>query len=65
MKIEQLFGNEELLKLEMTAILCNCKVPASVVLKCYNWDIEQREKANCVISGLHSASLRKMYCIIC
>jgi hypothetical protein len=25
-----------------------------VVLKCYDWAIEQREKGNCVISGFHS-----------
>ncbi|MEJ5316529.1 MAG: hypothetical protein WBJ36_12270 [Tenuifilum sp.] len=54
MKIEQLFGNEELLKLEKTAFLCSRKVPASVVLKCYDWAIEQREQGNCVISGFHS-----------
>jgi len=53
-KIEQLFGNEELLKLEMTAFLCSRKVPASVVLNCYDWAIEQRENGNCVISGFHS-----------
>lgn len=25
-----------------------------MVLKCYDWAIEQREKGNCVISGFHS-----------
>jgi len=54
MKIEQLLGNEMLLNLEKTAFLCSRKVPASVVLKCYDWAIEQREKGNCVISGFHS-----------
>ena len=47
-------GNTELLKLNKTAFLCSRKVPASVVLKCYDWAIEQREKGNCVISGFHS-----------
>lgn len=47
-------GNIELLKLDKTAFLCSRKVPASVVLKCYDWAIEQREKGNCVISGFHS-----------
>jgi len=47
-------GNTELLKLPKTAFLCSRKVPASAVLKCYDWAIEQREKGNCVISGFHS-----------
>ena len=37
-----------------TAFLCSRKVPASVVLKCYDWAIGQREKGSCVISGFHS-----------
>lgn len=37
-----------------TAFLCSRKIPASAVLKCYDWAIEQREKGNCVISGFHS-----------
>ena len=47
-------GNTDLIKLSKTAFLCSRKVPASVVLKCYDWAIEQREKGNCVISGFHS-----------
>lgn len=47
-------GNIALLKLPKTAFLCSRKVPASVVLKCYDWAIAQREKGNCVISGFHS-----------
>lgn len=47
-------GNTDLLKLSKTAFLCSRKVPASVVLKCYDWAIEQREKGNCIISGFHS-----------
>ena len=54
MEIVQLFGNEKLLKLNKTAFLCSRKVPASVVLKCYDWAILQRDKGNCVISGFHS-----------
>lgn len=48
------FGNSELLQLHKTAFLCSRKVPATAVLKCYDWAIEQREKGNCVISGFHS-----------
>lgn len=54
MNIKELLGNKELLKLNKTAFLCSRKVPASVVLKCYDWAIEQREKGNCIISGFHS-----------
>lgn len=47
-------GNHELLNNPKTAFLCSRKIPASAVLKCYDWAIEQREKGNCVISGFHS-----------
>ena len=47
-------GNTELLKLTKTAFLCSRNIPASAVLKCYDWAIEQRDKGNCVISGFHS-----------
>ncbi len=50
----QFLGNKELLKLNKTAFLCSRKVPASIILKCYDWAIEQREKGTCVISGFHS-----------
>lgn len=52
--IQATLGNIEILKLHKTAFLCSRKVPASVVLKCYDWAIEQREKEECVISGFHS-----------
>jgi len=47
-------GNIELLKLPKTAFLCSRAVSASIVLKCYDWAIAQREKGVCVISGFHS-----------
>ncbi len=47
-------GNIDLLKLSKTAFLCSRKIPASTVLKCYDWAIEQREKGVCIISGFHS-----------
>ncbi|PIV55150.1 DNA-binding protein [Candidatus Desantisbacteria bacterium CG_4_10_14_0_8_um_filter_48_22] len=47
-------GNTELLKLRKTAFLCSREILASMVLKCYDWAIEQRNKGNCVISGFHS-----------
>jgi len=54
MNIEQKLGNETLLKLKKTAFLCSRKIPASAVLKCYDWAIAQREVGNCIISGFHS-----------
>lgn len=52
--IEEYVGNIKLLELYKTAFLCSRKVPASVVLKCYDWAIEQREQGNCVVSGFQS-----------
>ena len=48
------FGNIELLKIPKTAFLCSRKIPASVVLKCYDWAIERRDAGDCVIGGFHS-----------
>lgn len=47
-------GNKELLNLNKTAFLCSRKIPASIVLKCYDWAINQREQGNCIISGFQS-----------
>jgi predicted Rossmann fold nucleotide-binding protein DprA/Smf involved in DNA uptake len=47
-------GNTELVKLPKTAFFCSRKVPASVVLKCYDWATMMREHGECVISGFHS-----------
>lgn len=47
-------GNAELLSLYKTAFLCSREVPATVVLKCFDWAIAQREAGSCVISGFHS-----------
>ncbi len=52
--IKESLGNTDLLKLPKTAFLCSRQVPASVVLKCYDWAVEQRESGVCVISGFHS-----------
>ena len=52
--IQDILGNEELLKNKMTAFLCSRKVPASIVLKCYDWAIARRNAGDCVISGFHS-----------
>ena len=54
LNIKEHIGNKELLALPKTAFLCSRKVPASIILKCYDWAIQQREKGSCVISGFHS-----------
>lgn len=47
-------GNKSILKLPKIAFLCSRQVPAPVILKCYDWAIEQRDAGNCIISGFHS-----------
>ena len=47
-------GNKEILTLHKTAFLCSRKVPADIILKSYDWAIEQRDKGICIISGFHS-----------
>lgn len=47
-------GNTNLLGLHKVAFLCSRKCPAAVVLRSYDWAIEQREKGTCIISGFHS-----------
>lgn len=49
-----MFGNHALLQLHKVAFLCSRKCSAEVVLKSFDWAIEQREKGTCVISGFHS-----------
>ncbi len=48
------YGNIDLLKLPKTAFLCSRQIPALVVLRCFDWAKEQRDKGVCVISGFHS-----------
>jgi len=54
MQIKEHIGNIKLLELYKTAFLCSRKVPASIVLKCYDWAIDQRENGKCIISGFQS-----------
>jgi len=54
MKIVNYLGNKEILNNYKIAFLCSRKCPASIILKSYDWAIEQREQGKCVISGFHS-----------
>jgi len=47
-------GNKEILKNHKIGFLCSRKIPANIILKTYDWAIEQREKGVCVVSGFHS-----------
>jgi predicted Rossmann fold nucleotide-binding protein DprA/Smf involved in DNA uptake len=48
------YGNKEIWNLERTAFFCSQKCPATVILKVYDWAIEQRDKGVCIISGFHT-----------
>ena len=48
------FSKVELLKEHKIAFLCSRTCPANIILKTYDWAIEQREKGRCIISGFHS-----------
>lgn len=61
MKIVDTLGNEDILNLKKEAFLCSREVPASVILKCYDWAISQRESGVCVISGFHSQIERDVF----
>ena len=47
-------GNKDLLNEYKVGFLCSRKVPASVVLRSYDWAKEQRKKRVCIVSGNHS-----------
>jgi len=47
-------GNKEILNNYKIGFLCSRKVPADIILKTYDWAIEQRGKGVCVVSGFHS-----------
>ncbi|MBF0609318.1 MAG: DNA-processing protein DprA [Candidatus Magnetobacterium sp. LHC-1] len=47
-------GNMGLLNLHKVAFLCSRDCPERVVLRSYEWAIEQRQRGVCVISGFHS-----------
>ena len=47
-------GNKEILNNYKIGFLCSRKVPANIILKTYDWAIEQRDKGVCVVSGFHS-----------
>ena len=53
-EIKNYLGNKNILQNHKTSFLCSQKCPASIILKSYDWAIEQRDKGSCIISGFHS-----------
>lgn len=47
-------GNENIFQNHKVTFLCSRRCPANIVLKSYDWAVEQRKKGQCVISGFHS-----------
>ena len=56
-------GNREILKEHKVGFLCSRKVPAKIILKTYDWAIEQRKKGVCVVSGFHSKIEKDVFII--
>ncbi|MEN6510356.1 MAG: DNA-processing protein DprA [Chloroherpetonaceae bacterium] len=52
--MENYQGNIDLNDNFKTAFLCSQKCPANLILKTYDWALQQREAGNCVMSGFHS-----------
>jgi len=50
----QYLGSKEILNNHKTGFLCSRKIPADIILKTYDWAIEQRGNGKCIISGFHS-----------
>ena len=48
------FGDKLILENYKIGFLCSRKVPASIILKTYDWAIKQRDEGRCIISGFHS-----------
>lgn len=58
------FGNKTLLDEYKVGFLCSRKVPASIVLKSYDWAKEQRKKKICVVIGNHSQIEKDVFQIL-
>jgi predicted Rossmann fold nucleotide-binding protein DprA/Smf involved in DNA uptake len=57
-------GNKDILHSHKVGFLCSRKVPASVVLKSYDWAKEQRRNEVCIISGNHSQIEKDIFQIL-
>ncbi|AFH48943.1 Hypothetical protein IALB_1232 [Ignavibacterium album JCM 16511] len=57
-------GNKEILNNYKIGFLCSRKVPAGIILKTYDWAVEQRDKGNCIVSGFHSKIEKDVFDIL-
>lgn len=57
-------GNKEILNNYKIGFLCSRKVPANIILKTYDWAMEQRDKEICVVSGFHSKIEKDVFDIL-
>lgn len=58
------FGNKEILNNYKVGFLCSRKVPANVILRTYDWAIEQRDNGVCIVSGFHSKIEKDVFDIL-
>ena len=57
-------GNKEILRHYKIGFLCSRKVPANIILKTYDWAIEQRDNDVCVVSSFHSKIEKDVFDIL-
>ncbi|MBK7377861.1 MAG: DNA-processing protein DprA [Ignavibacteriales bacterium] len=57
-------GNKEILNNYKIGFLCSRKVPANIILKTYDWAIEQRDNGVCIVSGFHSKIEKDVFDIL-
>jgi len=57
-------GNSKILNEYKVGFLCSRKVPANIILKTYDWAIEQRDKGVCIVSGFHSKIEKDVFDIL-
>ncbi len=59
-----MLGNKQILENYKVGFLCSRKVPAEIILKTYDWAIEQRDKGVCIVSGFHSKIEKDVFDIL-
>ena len=57
-------GDKHILENYKIGFLCSRKIPANIILKTYDWAIEQRDNGICVVSGFHSKIERDVFDIL-
>jgi len=57
-------GDKEILNNYKIGFLCSRKVPANIILKTYDWAVEQRDNGVCIVSGFHSKIEKDVFDIL-